>query len=715
MKKRRFLSLTLALALTASLSAPAFAAEGEYGFTVDGEPVETISADAQPEEYYTVDVADLAGEPLDPSQIEVMPIPVEGDFDPAIWQQLLENRENDGLLIAPNPFAGEDEEDFDYAAYQARQVEEYRATHPGELEEVGITELLIRNGYSDPMAAYMEDWGYETEEEALTSLYANYVDEREWAGYTHETAEEYRADYPELWAAFDDAAYFAENYPWYTGVEFMRDNGLWTYAEFVDQLFVEYVDEQIPHDWDDWDWTPDLSLSVNGVTLWDSAIYAQDGVSYLPAGELNAILGTSYTEDTPIRDAAVDNGWDVTWNAGANQVVLLNKADITGDWDFTNFDAMMNRLLKGAGYEKGKPLHTKETADITLTRFNTLDGDEIHTFKITADTVMKDNLLNLTLTADLAQLLQMVPKATLDQMELQMPKGTFRNLKALLSGCKVQMILNLDTGMLYCNAPILALFDDTFTEKTWFSVEMVSATDAIAMDTVSDMLTGEWSTADYLYGILLSGCATMPYGAETSYQSTRMAGAMLGVMMGNEAVTEKNGIYTWKVDTAILDKMVKAIVTGMAGELGEEGLEQVSAVIPSMSDFFKEYNVTMTVDRNGKFTMSAAMRLDPESISRFIASQIYYPAADLGVIGGADGPTSMLVSGGLGSLMSAFDFRLTGESQGTAQHATGTAEFHVKNQFKMVIREVSNLVKDAPTVLSAPPAGAVILSVEDLF
>lgn len=776
MKKRRFLSLALALAMTASLSAPAFAAQ------------ETVDQ-AEGGEYLTVDVADLMGDPIDPKMLEAMPIPVSAEdagFDPTVWQELLDNA-GEGLLIAPNPLSGEDEADQpseydlfldafladytaahpqEYAAFDAdawfaenyggwwtveeymgwngnegetlkeamwrsyvygladkawdaKEVEEYRAAHPGELESVGVAELLIRRGYSDPMTRFMEDYGYATRDEAMAFLYHSYVSEREWCAGLHELAEEYRAEYPQLWASFDDAAYFAEHYgDQYTGVEYMRDNGLWTYDEFVDQLFVDYAGSQISPEVDpDWDWRPDLTLAVNGATLWDSSIYAEDGVSYLPADELNAILDSDYTEDTPIRDAALANGWDVVWNAENNQVVLLNKAEITAGWDFTNFDAMMNQMLKGIGYEEGKPFHIRETADITLTRFNTLDGDENHTFKITADTVMKNNVINLTLSADLSQLLGLIPQATPDQMEPRMPEGTFRNLKTLLSGCKIRVILNMNTGMTYVNAPILSLKDDTITDQTWFCLNSVSLYNAAAMGTVSDLLAGNWSTADYLYGALLRSSAAMPYGAEISYQSAQMMGAMLDVMMGNEAVTERNGAYTWKVNTTTLEKMMKATLADVARELGEEGLEQAPAVIPSISDFFKEYNVTVTVDRNGGFTASAALRLNPEGIAKSVGSMAALSGGrgSMGIIGGADGPTSLLVSGGLGSLLNAFDFRLTGESQGTAKHATGTAELHVKNQFKMVIQEVSNLVKDTPAVLSDPPAGAVILNVENRF
>ena len=93
---------------------------------------------------------------------------------------------------------------------EARAVEEYRTAHPGELEGLDLNILLARQGYREPMEAYMSDFGIATEEEAVTRLLADYVSSRRLAQERHALAEEYRAADPEGWEGFDVDAYLAE-------------------------------------------------------------------------------------------------------------------------------------------------------------------------------------------------------------------------------------------------------------------------------------------------------------------------------------------------------------------------------------------------------------------------------------------------------------------------------------------------------------------------
>ncbi len=194
MKKHiRFLASALSLALALSLCAPALAAEGQY--TANGESVPTIPAGANPEDYLTLNVQDLLDGAMDPDNI-----------------------------------------DSSFLVDGQAMIEEYRAAHPGELEALDINDLLKREGYPEPMEAYMEDYGYETEEEAEQALLLGYISNREWLNDIHAQADAYRAANPASWASFDPEAYLSEEWGWYTKEEYMEIYGLYTEEDFADEL-----------------------------------------------------------------------------------------------------------------------------------------------------------------------------------------------------------------------------------------------------------------------------------------------------------------------------------------------------------------------------------------------------------------------------------------------------------------------------------------------
>ena len=134
----------------------------------------------------------------------------------------------------------------------------------------------------------------------------------------------------------------------------------------------------------------------------------------------------------------------------------------------------MNRTLEANKGKEGEAQRTTSTFDFTLTAFNSLDGDETYTVTVKADLLVKDQVADLTLTADLAQLWVLLPQSVKDKMAANLPKVTFQDLPALLGGCKLRLIYNMEEGALYWNIPLLGLFDGCIEVNTWGRVDLSS-------------------------------------------------------------------------------------------------------------------------------------------------------------------------------------------------------------------------------------------------
>lgn len=701
MKHRRFLAALTALTLGLSLSVPALAAEAaptptpeetaQLGKTYGLETPEATNGHISFDLGWTPTApANVDDGALDYSAFEAQFIaeykaahPEEyAAFDPYAWFGVAEG--DDYLAYFKEAYGLTDETAFkDYmwaeylgdktsAAYDAQQVEAYRAAHPGELEALDVNELLARQGYLDPMEEYMENHGLDTEEAAKTSLLADYVHSRQWAADTRAQAEAYRAADPESWADFDADAYYDAEYGYYgySKEDYMFNNYLLTEEEFIDDMYVEYM-EWHAYDMPSWPNERPLTLVSNGEQI-DAELTAADGVTYVSAETANTLFGAHFTEESvPLRAAAEANGWDVVWNANQNQVVLLNRETMMSGTDFSSFDKLMNRLMKAQVGEAGQSYRTTGTSDISFTAFNSIDGDKTYHATVKSEALFRDNVYDVTVTVSVADLLGLLSQQTLDKLAADMPKFTLKDLKTLLTGVKVELIMNLDTGMVYWNAPILASFDDSVSADTWYALDL-----GLTADSLQKMMAGEWNTADILYDELVAQSESS-WSPTYSYYSFTSSLDTLALLFGADRFTESGGTLTWKIDA----KTVNGLMSELAGQ-------DVS--------LFKEYDMAISVSENGKFSAKAALRMDMDAMAAMIADSSWYAtgAAETAAITWA---------------MNLFDFRMASSSSGTADQASGTAEFHWKNQFSLKMDTQSSRKKTSDVPAAAPPEGAELV------
>ena len=492
-----------------------------------------------------------------------------------------------------------------------------------------------------------------------------------------------------------------------------------TEEELAETMFSNYVQ------WKRWSWDTGydwpqqdqpITLVVNGETV-DAAITAGEGVTYADAATLNAILGTDLTGDAVlIRTAAQEAGWDVTWNEMNNQVVLLDResllkgvlapSDFREEWDnttdpeeqfiktilgepddkglftqdFSRFDEMTARVLSVNKGLEGKTTRTTQTFELTLTAFNSLDGDEKYTLTVKADLLMNDQVADLTLSADLVQLWKMLPQNVKDKVAAQLPKVTFQDLPTLLSGCKARFILNMEEEALYWNIPLLALFDDSIKENTWGKVDLSDRLGTVV--TVETEPVTDWNTAERLYNDLLAESASSWWGAEDAYSDFAISRVITNLLVGNDRITRRGDTLTWSLDA-------DALTSYMALDDGYVDLENLAA-----ADLFKELKVSFSVEKDGRYSISAAIRPDMDAIAARYTGGAWYDASEAAL---------------MTWVMNLLDFRMSADASGTADRTSGNAQFHWKNQFKLELNTDSRRQTTSSDPLSAPPAGAEVV------
>lgn len=704
MKAKRFLSLLLTLALAVSLAVPALAIEetGEAAdllnryefidqYIANNPAAEDFDDEAWYWEYEAWDLDYMTKE----EYMEWLEISEE-EFRAKMWQSYAWEM---GLPIY------EEAE----AAYDAYVVEYYQTTHPGELESLSTDDLLTWMGYREtltPVEQFMRDWDLNSEEEVRPTLLCAYATGRLNVEMTHADFLTYQEEYPEKWAEFDADTYFAEKYiasAWYgidSKEEYMDDWNLFAEEEFTEAMFVEYVENNRwgwDNNWYDdnnWYWDGDdydriITLYANGELI-DTDVTAAEGVTYADPAVLNEIMGTQFpdSDSISIRYAAESAGWDIVWNSYRREVVLLDRERLlTGvivpgyGWveeDVSGLDRLVEKAQTANPLEPGKSYRTTGTIDLTYTALNSLDGDETYTAQLKVETLTRDSVIEMSLSMDLADLLRLIPDVLLKEVRMELPKSV-GDLKALLDGVKVDLIWNGDTGMLYVNAPIVALVDPTpgVDADTWYAFDL------------SELLEAETktlNTAETLYQSLLENSETRWGGAGEAYSNFMVEKGLLHTLFGPHAVTEKSGALTWKLD----EEMISAAVTSFMGAMGEPGdWENVS--------LFKECRLELTIGPKGETSLDLSIRPDMKGIASAIYDNSYY----------GYGYYSLLTGGLLGMA----DFRYAAKGQSSAKGSDMTLELHWKNSFKLAL-DMDTVRKEVNTApRTTLPDGAEVVEI----
>lgn len=399
------------------------------------------------------------------------------------------------------------------------------------------------------------------------------------------------------------------------------------YSEALDEIY-----EYALHHWDG-DFDPlDQPLIVNGWP-YKGQVVLKDGVACAAAKTLNEIMGTKLAGQVlPVRDAAAQAGWDVVWNKANRQVVMLNKEilleqALSGrrgrpDPDFGALDKLLDQAA-AQGFGVTGPWESEGTLRLRFSAFSTMEKERDAVLDLKLHVRANENGFHATASFSGAKMAELLKLMKLEGME---------KLKDLPDDAALELIDN--GGELYFSAPFLPLLDQRLAGVEWVRIDL------------PELAAGS-DIAEALYQRLKAESRDGPDPGR-AYQDFARDCVALDVLGGPEALTEKDGVFTWRVDTAKVNQAAARLLDNRACRL------------------FRECALTAQLGPNGWNNLTLSFRPDTDQAAAVLA-----------------GEAGRLEKAALSWLTSLFDVRVSGKLSVGPNTTAGTAELHWKNAFRL--------------------------------
>ncbi len=578
-------------------------------------------------------------------------------------------------------------------------VGEYIAAHPDEIANLDADALLAGWGFRSPRDSFMENYSYlaDTFEEAVM---VHYVDNRVNALRLVDQAEEYKAQYPEAWAAYDEEE--AYRY-WDKDKEGLKaENNFLTDEELTAFLFVSYVDNNLDYDYetDTWTWVdpdewayedpePTLTMVANG-EAGDAVLTAESGVTYADAAVLRNILGAEAVPETltgslAVREYAEKAGWDVVWYDGGwsgydQQVCLWDGKTLKAQWE-AEFGPALDFLKDLLNYSEATlaqedGYQVEETITLDITRFHTLDGNKTVSADIRVKEVMEDGVLDVTMEFDLLDFLGLFDAKDLSALA---QKGSFDldSLKTLLKAGKVEVLLDSKTYEMAVRAPILNLIaPDAFSED-WMGFQLPGAPDLTEEEIAALPVTNTVELLDSM----VPGAIYDNMLSQTEYLggSTTMLVVMdaFAAFVGKDRFTHEGDTWTYTLTTQHVNQTMREMNEAAAQKYGEEAPDR---------DLFKTCDISYEINtKTGAVDMKLDVRPNTEGLTGLaLMEEDLSDSAGMRTL--------------LNAVFSAMDFQMTAEAKGNGKTATETMKLHWVNvgEVTMDAKMEMGKAKDAP-------------------
>lgn len=502
---KKLISILLTLALTLSLSAPALAAApeevplpdlvdpplpvedslviGDSGYPMDAETVAWLEAHPEEAAQLEANLEQWAMTSWGYASVAEM-AEAWGESEAYIRDMLLEEQVGTAM----------------YREEQQAAQAEYAAAHPGYLDGFD-PDAWLRTAYPDyrdPEEAFMADYDLADRAAFEDYMEGDYTNHLIWMESLRSEIDAMLAENAAALDGFDVDAYFTQEYPYYESQEeFMAGYTLLGRAEFETYLTWEYLTYYAaPSD----PWTDDskealggvpgeLGIMVNGayLTFEGDQPYAENGVTYVPAEALGEALGLTLTGDyVPLRETAQAAGCEVWWDQDYETAVVIDTAALVEAID-SGFTALNGVLAKSVpAWERWA-----ETEDwtVTLTMFDTLNGDKTYPMTLTQESLCGPEGLQAAGKYDLSALMTL-----LEQMGLLEYVGEDERkvVSAVLSG---DYELRWDTGtgtMAFtasCLPDLLSMLGTPYPKELWFTLN--GETTAELTGLLSDLMDRE--------------------------------------------------------------------------------------------------------------------------------------------------------------------------------------------------------------------------------
>lgn len=559
------------------------------------------------------------------------------------------------------------EEQVGTAMYQEEQQAaqaEYAAAHPGYLDGFDPDAWLRRAypAYRDPEEAFVADYDLADRAAFEDYMKGDYTNHLIWMEDLRNDIDAALAEDPAALEGFDVDAYFTQEYPYYDSQEeFMPDYGLLDRAELETYLTWEYLTYYAaPSD----PWTDEskealggvpgeLGIMVNGtyLTFDGDKPYAENGVTYVPADELGEALGLTLTGDyVPLRETAQAAGCEIWWDQDYQTAVVIDPAALTEAID-GGFTALNGVLAKSVpAWERWA-----ETEDwtVTLTMFDTLNGDKTYPMTLTQESLYGPEGLQTTGKYDLSALMTL-----LEGMGLLEYVGEDEReaVSAVLSG-DYELRWDMESGDMAftasCLPDLLSIMGTPYPKDLWFTMDGETTEELTAL--LSDLMDREKPVTVGALTWALTRSTT--YGSPVFCWRDAMDFAdALALFLGDDALVREGDAWVLRLGMA-----------EVAALLGYDAEEDMG---------IQDFALECAFGDDGSVTGSLLF-LTPD---------------------GSWSPAMRLTA--------RWDLDLTG---GTVE-----AEFHLKNQMKLTITGTSALEETDGKPETGVPEGAASMALEDL-
>ena len=661
---KKLLSILLTLALTLSLSAPALAAAPEEvplpdlmdpplpvedtlvirdsGYPMDAETVAWLEAHPEEAAAMEADLEQWAMTSWGYASVAEM-AEAWGESEAYTRDMLLEEQVGTAMFRNTARYCLGNLDGFDPDAWLRRAYPDYR----------------------DPEEAFMADYGLADRAAFEDYMEGDYTNHLIWMESLRSEIDAMLAENAAALDGFDVDAYFTQEYPYYESQEeFMAGYTLLGRAEFETYLTWEYLTYYAaPSD----PWTDDskealggvpgeLGIMVNGayLTFTGDKPYAEDGVTYVPAAQLGEALGLELTGGyVPLRETAQAAGCEVWWDQDYETAVVIDTAALVEAID-SGFTALNGVLAKSTpAWERWA-----ETEDwtVTLTMFDTLNGDKTYPMTLTQESLCGPEGLQAAGKYDLSALMTL-----LEQMGLLEYVGEDERkvVSAVLSG---DYELRWDTGtgaMAFtasCLPDLLSMLGTPYPKELWFTLN--GETTAELTGLLSDLMDREEPVTVGALAWALTRSTS--YGSPVFYwRDTVDFAGTLALFLGDDALVREGDAWVLRLG---MDDLAALLGYGEEDAGTYLGLEA--------------FALECAFGDDGSVTGSLLCLTPDESWS---------PA--------------MRVTAG-------WDLDLTG---GTVE-----AEFHLKNQMKLTLTVSTALEETGEKPETGVPEGAASTALEDL-
>lgn len=399
------------------------------------------------------------------------------------------------------------------------------------------------------------------------------------------------------------------------------------YSEALDEIY-----EYALHNWDG-DFNPlDQPLIVNGWPF-KGQVVIKDGVACTSAKTLNEIMGTNLTgQALPIRDAAAQAGWDVVWNEANRQVVMLNREILFEQAlsgragqptsDFSALDKLLNKAASQGFFADG-PRESEGTMSLRFSAFSTMEKDQDAAVPVKLRVRSNKDGFHAVASFSGAKMAELLDLMKIDGM---------KSLKNLPENCTAELIRNGND--LYISASFLSVLDQRFAGGEWIHITLPSPeANTNVAGTLYQRLKAESKDGD---------------DPMRAYQDFARDCVALDVLFGPESLAEKDGAFTWRVDTVKVNQAAARL-------LGDRERK-----------IFRECALTARLGPSGRNNFTLSLRPDTDQIAAVLA-----------------GDASKLKKTALSWLTNLFDVGLYTKVSDGPNTLSASAELHWKNTFRL--------------------------------